>query len=160
MIKCSFYYSRSLLNKINNNISKVANIVIEICLAIMLVSALVLFVTGNSVIGVVVLVAFVLVLGNMVISNKTIERSNRMLLNQRVNIDIKAEEMVVKNMLGDKQLSKITVEYKAIKSVKILEDLIYVYIGKVSAIIIPKNSFANQQDCAKAIDLFTNNYNI
>ena len=158
MVKCNFYYSNTLLGKINSNSTKVANLITDICLLVMLVSTVILYVLGNTTIGTIVLVALVLVATARFFSNKLVERSNRMLLNHQVKILFNRDNMTISNLLGEKELAKFNIEYKAIEKVRLIGDLIYIYIGNISVIVVPKTSFATQQDCDKAVELVTNNY--
>lgn len=158
MVKCNFYYSNTLLGKINSNSTKVANMIADICLLTMAVCSVVLYILGNAVIGTIVLVALILVGVSRFFGNKLVERSNRMLLNQQVKILFNRDNMTISNLLGDKELAKFNIEYKAVEKVKFVGDLIYIYIGNISVIVVPRTSFSTQQDCDKAIELVTNNY--
>lgn len=160
MIKCNFYYNSALLNMISNNAVKSTNLITDICAVIMLICGLLLIVLGNTIVGAIALIAFVLVVAARFVGNSTSARSNRMLLNQQVKVLFNRDNMNVVNMLGDKELAKFDIEYTAIKKVKLVKDLIYIYIENISVIVVPKTGFATQQDYEKAIELVTNNYSV
>ena len=66
--------------------------------------------------------------------------------------------MLMTIKLGEKVLNKVNFEYSAIKKVSSKDDFVIVYFDKVSAVVIPRNSFKNTQDYKKAMDYIGNNY--
>jgi ABC-type uncharacterized transport system permease subunit len=158
MIESNFEYTEKLINNINTASIKKYNLGIEIAMFIILLGAVVLFVTSNTLIGVICSAIFIMLLISLVFANLSITKSNRVLVGQRVNIIFNEDNMVMTSKLGEKVLYKANFEYKAIKKVKDNQDLVFVYFDKVSVIIIPKTSFKTSKECKKAMELIGNNY--
>ncbi|MBQ7880677.1 MAG: YcxB family protein [Clostridia bacterium] len=158
MIECKYNYTNSLLDKISKNSVKNINLFSEIAMFIILVGAVILFVTGNIVLGSIFLGIFVLLLISLIYTNKTIVKSNRILNGQQVQIVFNEYDMAMTTSLGNKVLYNATFDYKAIKKVSEKQDLIYVYFDKTSVIVIPKLSFKTNEDYLKATQLINNNY--
>lgn len=158
MIESSFEYTTELLNKINRNVVKKSNIINEIAMLIILVGAVVGFIVGNKVIGISLIVVFVGLLISLVFTGKAIAGANRALLGQKVNITFSDVDMHMTGLIGDKAIYNASFEYKAIKKVNVVQDLIYIYFDRSSVIIVPKNSFKTSEECEKVIQLTSNNY--
>ena len=158
MVESNFEYTDNLIKKVNANAIKKYNLIIEIAMFIILLGAVVLFVTGNTVLGVIAGAIFAILLVSLVFANMSITKSNRVLIGQNVNIVFNDTKMTMTTKLGNKVLYRANFDYNAITSVKHGADLIVVHFNKVSAVIIPKTSFKTSQDCTKAIQLMGNNY--
>lgn len=158
MIESNFEYTEGLLNKINTSTLKKWNLINEILMAIILAGSVVLFVTGNTAISIIGTVVFVLLATTLVLFNKAIARSNKILLNQQIKIVFNQNNMVMTSKLGDKQLYNATFEYSAIKKVVNKQGLSYVYFDKKSIIIIPQDSFKTFDEYKTAMELISNNY--
>ncbi len=158
MIKCKFEYTEGLLKKINTTSLKVSNLINELLLFIILVGSVILFVTGNLVLGIVLAVVFVLFAVSLYLFNEAIYKSNIILRGQQVHILFNEGNMDMSCSRGENQLYKANFEYVAIKKLEVKQDLIYVYFDKKSVIIIPKLAFTTETDYNKAIELLGNNY--
>lgn len=158
MIECKFTYNKDMLNKIRNNSIKRVNFITEVCMFIILLSSIVLFCVKEVQMGVIFLVLFGAIAIGLIVSNVTILKGNNVLLGQTVEVGFEGEHMTVKNSLGDSQLSSAKIDYSVIKQVKLIDGLVYFYVNKTSAIIVPKNSFVTEQDFQKAVALAGNNY--
>lgn len=158
MIESNFEYTEKLINKINNASVKKYNIIIEITMFMILLGAVVLFITGNTVLGIAGCIIFVLMVVSLVLNNKEINRSNRILIGQKVNIVFNSHDMLMTTKLGNKVLYKSKFEYEAIKKIVENEDLVFVYFDKVSVVFFPKSSFKSVDDYRKAMQFVGNNY--
>lgn len=158
MIESNFKYSEQLLNKISKNSTKIANLIGEILMLIILASVAVLFVTGNKLLGGIFVGVFVFFLISLISANKSIKNSNKSLLGHQIHIVFNQDNMTMKATVGDDMLYNMSFEYAAIKKVAVRGDLVYVYFTKKSAIVIPKTSFKTSNDCEKVLNLISNNY--
>lgn len=158
MIESNFEYTEKLINKINTASVKKYNIIIEITMFMILLGAVVLFITGNTVLGVAGCIIFVLMAISLFLNNKEINRSNRILIGQKVNIVFKSSDMLMTTKLGNKVLYKSNFEYGSIKKIVENEDLVFIYFDKVSVVIFPKSSFKSIDDYKKAMQFVGNNY--
>ena len=160
MIESSFEYTSGLINKINKISIKKYNAIVEIAMFIILLGAGILFITHNTIMGVIASVIFVILLISLILSNMSINRSNHVLIGQAVKVVFNDDEMSMLTTLGNKVLYKAKFEYAAVKSVKEYKDLVFIYFNKTSAVIVPKTSFRTSQDCQKAVELVSNNYTV
>ena len=158
MIEAKFEYTRNFLNQINLNATKKSNLINEIALFVILVSAIVCFVVKNIWFGVSLSVVFVGLLVGIIFTNKTLARTNRPLLGQKVRVMFDESEMHMVGTLGDKVLYTSTFDYKAVKRVEEKQDLIYIFFNKTAVIVVPKSSFKTEADYKKAFELISNNY--
>ena len=118
MIESNFEYTESLIKKINTASIRKYNLMIEIAMFIILLGAVILFVTGNTAMGVICCLIFIMLLISLVFANISITKSNRVLVGQRVNIIFNEENMMMTTKLGEKVLYKANFEYNAIKKVE------------------------------------------
>lgn len=158
MVKSNFEYTEGLIKKINSNSVNIYNLIIKISMAIILLSSIILFITHNFVFGAISFVVFVCLLASLLLTNRAIITSNKILIGQKVNILFKDNQMDVTTKLGEKVLYNASFEYQAIKKFKNSKDLIYLYFDRSSVIIIPKTGFKNAQELQTAIELVSNNY--
>lgn len=158
MIECNFEYTDTLIKNINLKSTKKYNMMIEIALFVMFVATLVLIITHNKVMAIVCGGMLVALLGVLVITNIILSKNNSILLGQKVNIKFDKELLIIVSKLGNKELYKANVEYDAIKSVEMYKDIIFLYINKESAIIIPKICFKSNKDYNTVMQLVQNNY--
>ena len=158
MIECGFAYTENLLNTINTDSTRKSNLINEISIFIILLCAVILFLTHNVVLGVIFSVIFVVLAVGLFFTNKSIAKSNQMLLGQQIKIVFNDNNMVMTCKLGGKTLYNTTFEYSAVKKILNKKDLIYIYFDKNSAIIIPKLSFKSTKDLNRALELVGNNY--
>lgn len=158
MINCKFSYNKELLNKIANNTSKKFRIIMEICLVIIAIAVVSMFVLEQIVLGVSFSVMFVAVTFSAIMNIRAINKSNSVLIGREMNITFGETEMEVKVSINNKEISSSKIAYNVIKDVRVVKDLVYYYINRSSAIIVPKQCFASEQDCTKSIELATNNY--
>ena len=158
MIESKFEYTETLINKINTASVKKYNLFNEIAMFIILLGAVILFVTSNIVLGVIFSVIFVMLLISLIFANKDIAKSNRVLVGQRVNIVFGESNMRMTTKLGNKVLYNATFEYNAIKKIDTKTDLVYVYFNKSAVVIMPKNSFKTSSELTRSMELMHNNY--
>ncbi len=158
MIECNFEYTEKLINKVNSESMKKYNIIIEIAMILILISAIAMFITGNTLLGISGIVLNVSLAVSLWINNRSINRSNEVLIGQKVNIKFAEDKMLMTIKLGEKVLNKVNFEYSAIKKVSSKDDFVMVYFDRVSAVIIPRDSFKTTKDYRKAMDYVGNNY--
>jgi hypothetical protein len=158
MIEGNFEYTKELLKKINVRATSKSSLVSEIAIAVILVGAIVAFMLDNLFVGISLTVISVSLIIGLVFLAKTISDSNSGLLGQKVRVVFEEDKI---NMYGIQERSTIynaTFEYKAIKKVEIKNDLIYIYFGRNTVIIVPKYSFKTAEECEKVIEIVSNNY--
>lgn len=158
MIECGFAYTENLLNAINTDSTRKANLINEISIFVILLCSIILFLTHNIALGVIFSIIFVVLSIGLFLTNKAIAKSNKMLLGQQIRIKFNDSNMVMTCKFGDKTLYNTTFEYNAIKKILNKKDLIYLYFDKNSAVIIPKLSFKSNKDLNRALELIGNNY--
>lgn len=158
MIESNFEYTENLINKINTNSVKRYNLVIEIAMFVIFLSAVVLFVTGNILLGVIFSVIFAILLASVIITNRGIAKNNRILVGQRVSVKFNDSDMLMTAKLGNKVIYNAKLEYGAVKKIVERQDLIFIYFGKESAVVVPKSSFKTGEDYQKAMQFVGNNY--
>ena len=158
MIECGFAYTENLLNAINTDSTRKANLINEISIFVILLCSIILFLTHNIALGVIFSIIFVVLSIGLFLTNKAIAKSNKMLLGQQIRIKFNDSNMVMTCKFGDKTLYNTTFEYNAIKKILHKKDLIYLYFDKNSAVIIPKLSFKSNKDLNRALELIGNNY--
>lgn len=158
MVECNFTYTNELLDKISRVSTKKINLISEIAIGIILIGVFVLFATSNILLGFIFLAIFAMLLVSIIFINRSIIKSNRMLLNQNISIVFNEENMKMKAIMGDRVVYSASFEYSAVIKVENLQELTYVYFNKSSVIVIPKSSFQTQDDYEKAMQLVANNY--
>lgn len=158
MIESNFEYTENLINKINSNAVKKYNLAIEIAMFIILLSAVLMFIVATVALGVIFSVVFVLLGVSLFFNYKAINKSNRVLVGQNVNIVFNQKNMLMTTKLGNKTLYKANFEYNTIRKVEEKNDLVFLYFDKVTVIVIPKISFKTTEQYKKALDLVANNY--
>jgi hypothetical protein len=125
---------------------------------IILVSSAILFATHNIVLGAIFGGVFVVFLAMLVLVNMFKSTNNQMLEGQDVNVKFDEQNLMIICSLNNEVLYSAAVEYSTIKSVKKSKELMFLYVNKNSAIVIPKASFASVEDYNKVIQLVQNNY--
>ena len=158
MVESNFEYTEVLIKKINTNAIKKCGLITEIAMFFILLGAVVLFVTGNTIMGVISSIIFAVLLASLVFTNLSINKSNCVLVGQRVNVVFNDTKISMTTKLGNRVLYRANFDYNAVKSVKVTGDLIYIYFNKSSVVIVPKTSFKTSQDCKTALELVGNNY--
>ncbi len=158
MVESNFEYTEGLIKKINAKSTMKYEFITEIALFIILLSSVILFIGRNNVLGGICCIIFLVLLASLVLSKLSINKSNRILIGQQVNIVFNETKMSMTTKLGEKVLHRANFDYNAIKSVKSSGDLIYIYFNKISVMIVPKTSFKTSQDCKTALELLGNNY--
>jgi len=158
MIESKFEYTQTLINKINTSSVRKYNLFNEIAMFILLLSAIILFISGKILLGVIFSAIFIMLLVSLIFANKDIARSNRVLVGQRINVVFGKESMKMTAKLGNRVLYNATFEYNAIKKINEKSDLVYVYFDKKTVVVLPKNSFKTSSDLTTALELMSNNY--
>ena len=158
MIESNFEYTENLIGKINAISIKKYNVITEIFMAIILIGSGVLFAVKSILLGGIFLAIFIMLTISLCFSNRSINKSNSILVGQKVNIKFDEDKMHVTTKLGNKVLYSVGFEYQAIKKVVSKPDLVFVYFDRVSAVIIPKNSFNAGKEYKKAMEYLNNNY--
>lgn len=158
MIESNFVYTQLLLNKINTSIANKYNVFIEIAMFIIFVGAIILLVTGNTVLGLVFILILAMLGFSLFIIKRDIIKSNQMLDGQRINIVFNETNMLMTCKLNEKTLYTTVFKYDAIKKIVDKKDTLFIYFDKGSAVIIPKLSFKTSDDCQIATQLMGNNY--
>lgn len=160
MIESNFEYTENLINKINACVIKKYNLFTEIAMFIILLSCVVLFITHNVMLGIIFCIIFICLLVSLIISNKGIEKSNKILIGQQVKVVFNEHNIGMTTKLGNRILYNAKFEYNAIKKVDEKKDLMFIYFDKISAIIVPRTSFKTSEEYKKAVELAVNNYTI
>ena len=159
MIEAKFEYSYKYVKDLNSSIMKRYNLIGEISLFLILCGACAMFaVARNIFLGVLASITFVLLLVGFVFANKAVERSNRTLLGQQVDVKFSDNEMTMTAKLGTETLYNAKFDYAAIKTAKVKDNLLYIKFNKRNMVIIPKVGFKTDADFAKALERVTNNY--
>ena len=158
MVESNFEYTEGLIKKVNTNASRKCNLITEIAMFIILLGMVALFIGGNTALGLISGGVFIVLLVGLIFSNLSIEKSNRVLVGQNVNIVFYDKKMTMTAKLGQRTLYRANFDYNAITNIKYYQDLMVVYFNKVSAVVIPKTSFKTIQDCERAVELMSNNY--
>lgn len=158
MIESNFEYTPDLLKKINANAASKSNLVNEIAMFVIAVGAVVAFIVGNTFVGFSLVALFGALIVSLIFTAKSIEKSNSRLLGQKVRLVFGEDSVEMFGIGGDTATYNAKFEYKAISKTEIKKDLIYVYFGRNSIIVIPKNSFKTEEECEKVIELVSNNY--
>ena len=158
MVESNFEYTEGLIKKVNTNATRKCNVITEIAMFIILLGMVALFVGGNTILGLIAVCVFIVLLVSLIFSNISIEKSNRILVGQNVNIVFYDKKMTMTAKLGQRTLYRANFDYNAITDIKHHQDLMVVYFNKVSAVIVPKTSFKTMQDCQKSVELMSNNY--
>ena len=160
MIECEYSYTYGLLNKISSHSTRGVKLTCQITTFIALICLVVLFVSGHIATGIILAITWLVICIPVYVFIKSINKANRLLLNQNVKMVFDKNGVTITNFIRDKELANATIDYKVIKQVKVIKDLIYMYINRNSAIIVPKESFANSADCDRVIQLVSNNYEV
>ena len=159
MIEAKFEYSYKYVKDLNKSIMKTYNLIGEISLFFILCAVCIMFaVVGSILMGVLASITFVSLLVSFVFANKAVERSNRILVGQRVKISFDVNMMTMSASLGGETLYNAKFDYSAVKSVKVKDNLIYISFDKKSVVIIPKAGFKTEADFVKALEYVSNNY--
>ena len=91
-------------------------------------------------------------------ANKSVERSNRGLLGQQINLSFAESELIMTANLGKETLYTAKFDYATVKSVKVKSSLIYIKFDKNSVVVVPKSAFKTEADFVKALERVSNNY--
>ncbi|MBQ8522079.1 MAG: YcxB family protein [Clostridia bacterium] len=158
MIESKFEYTENLINKINASAIKKYNIIVEVAMIISLIALSILFITGNTLLGIVFSMILACLVISFVITNKSVSQNNKILIGQQVNIMFNETSMDMTTTLGEKVLYNANFEYDAIKKIVKSKDLVFIYFDKVSVVIFPKTSFKTSKDYEKVMQLVANNY--
>jgi len=160
MVKCKFEYTGEMLKSISKRATKNISIFMEIAMIAILAASVVLFVVGQTMIGVVgvaVLVAFGV---SLYFINRSVISSNAVLAGQEVNVEFKDKEMHMEGKMGDAVLYNANLEYNAIKKLKQDNQFIYIFFDKTSVVTIPKICFKSSNDMDKVLHLLGNDYQV
>lgn len=160
MIKCEFEYDREFVAQIAKNSTRVTNIILEICMFIILVATAIVFVMGELITGAVFAVMFVSFLVLLPVVNRSAYKVNNILLGQRVELEFNKDDMLFKAYVGKEMSSEAVIKYSVIKKINEIKGLVYLYIARGSAIVIPINAFDSRTQYQKAMELAGNNYSI
>ena len=114
MIESNFEYTESLINKINLVSMKKYNIITEIFMSIILIGAIVLFITKSILLGGIFSGIFVLLSISLYFTNKSFKKSNYLLVGQKISIRFEEYKMVMTAKFGNKVLYNAGFEYEAI----------------------------------------------
>lgn len=160
MIEANFEYTENLIHKINSTSMKTETLIIKIAMLVILLGSAILFITSNTTLGFIFLGMFAILLISLSVNSKDINKSNRILIGQKINIMFNENSMTAINKLGEKTLYKANFKYSAIKKIKYKQDLLFIYFDKTSVVIIPKNSFKTLQEYERALELIRNDYSV
>lgn len=158
MINCEFTYNDELLKKITKASTKLTNIITEIMLGIIIISAVALFATKDVTAGVIFLAVAVLTVVAQILTNRRLYKINSFLLNQKVKLQFDIKSMKYVQTMEDAVLQDANIEYTVISKVKQVDDLMFLYFNSKSALIVPKTAFKSYEEYKKAYDLASNNY--
>lgn len=158
MVKCKFNYNEDMLNKLAKNSTKLADLITEICCGILVVAGSVMFALGRTGLGITSIVIMVVLFGSMVLNNMSIKRNNMLFLGREVNVKFDKEGMKVVTSFNDKEISNININYSIIRNIKEIDGLVYLYLPKNSAVVIPKKGFESAEEYKLALELAGKNY--
>ena len=159
MIEAKFEYSYQYIKDLNKSTMKTYNMIGQIALFLIFCGIGVMFgVSKNILLGVLISITFVILLVGFVSANKAVERANRALLGQHIDLSFSEGEMTMTASVEGENFYTARIDYKTIKSVKVKDNLMYINFNKNSAVIVPKSAFKTEENFVKALERVTNNY--
>ena len=159
MIEAKFEYSHGFIKELNTSTMKTYNLIGQIALFLILCGVAIMFaVARNILLGVLASVTFVVLLVGFISANKSVERSNRGLLGQQINLSFAESELIMTANLGKETLYTAKFDYATVKSVKVKSNLMYIKFDKNSVVVVPKSAFKTEAEFVKALERVSNNY--